>query len=399
MSSPLLATKLHLPLIRARHVKRDRLVALLNQAMKSPLILISAPAGFGKTTLLSEWLCQAKVPISWLSLDESDNDPKRFWTYVIAALQRTHPEIGESTLAILHSTESVSFETFLIPLINEISSLTDEIVLILDDYHVVTVHPIHEAIIFWLKHLPPQLHLAIASRVEPPLSLAQFRARGQLVELGSSDLRFTDAEAASFFNHTLKLPLSEEQVATMQRQTEGWIAELQLAALSMRDADDLAAFVASFKGTQRYILDYLAEEVLEHQPKYLQTFLLRTSVLERICGSLGEAVVGEPASAGSEILEQLERRNLFVVPLDQERTWYRYHHLFQELLRHFLDRAEPGQAAEYHRRAAHWFYQNGWVTEALQHSVAAQDFDWAADVIEQAAQMPNPRIEPGVLLS
>ena len=398
MSSPLLTTKFHFPSVRASLVKRDRLIRLLNQGIESKLILVSAPAGFGKTTLLSDWSHQIEISVNWLSLDERDNDPARFWTYIVGALQQTHPEVGEATLAMLHSTEAISFESFLIPLINEIANAKDNIALILDDYHVITAHPVQQALTFLLDHLPSQMHLIIASRVDPALPLARLRARGQLAELRSTDLRFTQAEATSFLSDAIRLPLSEEQVETIQERTEGWIAGLQLAALSMQDADDLTAFIASFRGTQRYILDYLVEEVLEHQPKHLQTFLLRTSVLERICGSLSEAVVGETFITGSETLEQLERQNLFVVPLDRECTWYRYHHLFQELLRHFLDRTEPGQAAKYHRRAAHWFYQNGWVTEALQHSVAAQDFDWAADLIEQEAQMPNPRIEPGVLL-
>ena len=398
MSSPLLKTKFHIPALRSSLVKRDRLIGLLNQGIERKLILVSAPAGFGKTTLLSDWSHQTGMAVNWLSLDERDNDLTRFWTYIVGALQRTHSKVGEATLAMLHSTESIPFESFLIPLINEIANTKDNIALILDDYHVIINHPVHESLTFLLDHLPSQLHLVIASRVDFSLPLARLRARGQLIELRSADLRFTQAEATSFLSEAIRLPLSKEQVEAIQERTEGWIAGLQLAALSMQDADDLAAFIASFKGTQRYILDYLAEEVLERQPKHLQTFLLRTSVLKRICGSLSEAIVGETIITGSKTLEQLERQNLFVVPLDHERTWYRYHHLFQELLRHFLDRAEPGQAAEYHRRAAHWFYQNEWVTEALQHSIAAQDFDWAADVIEQEAQMPNPRIEPGVLL-
>lgn len=362
MSSPLLKTKFHIPALRSLLVKRDRLIGLLNQGIERKLILVSAPAGFGKTTLLSDWSHQIGISVSWLSLDERDNDPTQFWTYIVGALQRTHSNVGEATLAMLHSTESISFESFLIPLINEIANAKDNIALILDDYHVITAHPIHQALTFLLDHLPSQLHLIIASRVDPALPLARLRARGQLAELRSTDLRFTQAEATSFLSDAIRLPLSEEQVETIQERTEGWIAGLQLAALSMQDADDLTAFIASFRGTQRYILDYLAEEVLEHQPKHLQTFLLRTSVLERICGSLGEVVVGETLITGSDTLEQLERQNLFVVPLDHERTWYRYHHLFQELLRHFLDRAEPGQAAKYHRRAAHWFYQNDWIS-------------------------------------
>ncbi len=380
---------------------RVRLIEQLNQGRECRLILVSAPAGFGKTTLLSEWLRQAKMPISWLSLDEGDNEPSRFWTYFIAALKQSHNKVGESTLAMLRSPEPTSFEAFLIPLINEIASLQEDSVLVLDDYHLITTPQIHETLTFLLEHLPPQLHLAIASRVDPPLPLARLRARAQLTELRAADLRFTHAEAAAFLNQLIQLPLSEKQIAAIQARTEGWIAGLQLAALSMRDAEDISTFIESFKGSQRYILDYLVEEVLERQPKSLQSFLLQTSILEQMCGSLCEAVVGDNHSVnGTEILEQLEQRNLFVVSLDDERKWYRYHHLFQELLRHYLHRAEPEQVPEYHRRAAQWYKQHGFIAEAIQHAIAAQDFHWAADLIEQEVPATDhPPIESATLLT
>ncbi len=380
-------------------MKRESLIARLNQGIDHRLVLISAPAGFGKTTLLSEWQQQTTLQVSWLSLDRSDNDSTRFWTYVIAALQKVFPNLGASTLALLHSLDKLSFEAFLIPLINEMTELADEAMLILDDYHVITDRSIHDGLAFLIDHLPPQLHIVIASRVDPPLPLPRLRVRNRLFELRSTDLSFTQTEAVSLLTNITKLPLSEAQAATIQAQTEGWAAGLQLAALSLRYTDNPETFVASLKGTQRHILDYLAEEVLEQQPPHLQTFLLRTSVLDRVCGSLAEAVVDETTMNGAETLEQLERRNLFIVPLDPDRTWYRYHHLFQEVLRHFLDRAEPNQITEYHRRAARWFYQNESVTEALQHSVMAEDSDWTTDLIEQEAQLPNPRIEPPAVLA
>lgn len=319
MSSPLLVTKFYIPSARSSWVKRDRLIRLLNQSIERKLTLVSAPAGFGKTTLLSDWAHQVAIPVSWLSLDERDNDPVQFWTYVIGSLQQIHHKVGEATLAMLRSTEAIPFETFLIPFINKIANTKENIALILDDYHVITAESIHRAITFLLEHLPSQLHLILASRTDPAIPLAQLRARDQLLELRSPDLRFTLAEAALFLNDTRQLALSPTQVETIQTRTEGWIAGLQLAALSMQDAEDRVALIDSFQGTHRYILDYLTEEVLDRQPKPLQTFLLRTAVLEQMCGSLCEAVVGE-TDYGSLILEQLERQNLFVVPLDRDRT-------------------------------------------------------------------------------
>jgi LuxR family maltose regulon positive regulatory protein len=381
-------------------VSRARLIEQLNQGVGCKLILVSATAGFGKTTLLSEWLRQAKIPISWLSLDEGENESSRFWIYFVTALQQSHRKVGESTLAMLRSAEPTSFESFLVPLINELANLQEDSALVLDDYHLITAPPIHQALTFLLEHLPPQLHLAIASRVDPPLPLARLRARAQLIELRAADLRFTNAEATTFLNQLMQLPLSEDQIEAIQSRTEGWVAGLQLAALSMRDAADISTVIESFKGSQRYILDYLVEEVLERQPQPLQSFLLQTSILEQMCGSLCEAVVGDNCSInGTETLEQLERRNLFLVPLDHERHWYRYHHLFQELLRHYLHRTEPEQVPEYHRRAAQWYKQHQFIAEAAQQAIAAQEFHWAADLIEQEVPATdNSPIESATLL-
>jgi len=398
MTSPLLLTKFHVPSVRSSLVKRARLLERLNRGMEGKLILISAPAGSSKTTILSEWLRQTKLSSSWLSLDEGDNDPLRFWTYFVAALQQSHPNIGETTLSMLRSLESPSFESFLIPLINEIASFSERQILVLDDYHAIAARPIHEAIAFLLEHLPPQLHLAIASRIDPPLPLARWRVRNQLTQLGATDLCFTLAETTAFINQSMQLSLSQEQVAAIQARTEGWVAGLQLAALSMRDVKDISAFVASFTGDRHYILDYLVEEVLERQPKPLQAFLLRTSILEQMCGDLCQAVVGCSID-GTETLAQLEHRNLFVVPLDDNRQWYRYHHLFRQLLLSRLQRTEPEQVSEYHRRAQKWYEQHGFVTEAISHAIAAGDFSQAADAIEREAGLSNPRIEPARLLT
>jgi LuxR family transcriptional regulator, maltose regulon positive regulatory protein len=334
MVNPVLATKLHLPSPRLPLVQRKRLWEKLK--LTSRLILVSAPAGFGKTTVLSEWAHQSKFPVSWLSLDELDNDPLRFWTYVVAALQQTESTIGEATLAMLRATETLSFEVRLTPLINELAQLQTELILALDDYHLIATPAIHDTMTFLIEHLPNQVHVAIATRIDPPLPLSKWRVRAQLTELRADDLRFTEEEASAFLHQSLPHLLTAAQVSTLQTQTEGWIAGLQLAMLSLRDTANPASLIDSFGGNQRYILDYLMEEVLERQSPLIQTFLLRTSILGQMCGSLCEAVVELEAVNGTEILEQLERQNLFVVPLDRDRTWYRYHHLFAESLRHIL---------------------------------------------------------------
>lgn len=324
--------------------------------MVCKLTLILAPAGFGKTTLLSEWLRQTKKPVCWLSLDEGDNDLTRFFAYFIAALQFESKNIGSSTLSMLNEVEFTNYESFLIPLINEIAKLKQDITLVLDDYHLITNCLIHSSLTFLLEHLPPQLHIAVASRVEPPLPVARLRARNQLTEIRGADLRFSDTEAALFFNQVMKLSLTKEQIEEIQAPTEGWIAGLQLAALSMQDASDISKFIESFKGNQHHILDYLVEEVLEQQTQPIQSFLLKTSILDQMCGALVEEVLGSESQLnGTNILEYLENRNLFIVPLDNERRWYRYHHLFRELLYHLLNRKLPQFVQEYHRRAAQWY--------------------------------------------
>lgn len=406
MVNPLLVTKLHLPSLRSRSVstgqsplvQRKRLLAKLNQGLTNKLILISAAAGFGKTTVLSEWVHQIELPISWLSLDERDNDPTRFWTYLVTALQQSNDGIGEATLAMLRSPESPSPEVFLTPLINELVHLQTDLILVLDDYHLITTPIIHDSLTLLLEHLPDQVHLAIATRVEPPLPLAKLRVRVQLTELYTDDLRFTDEEATTFLHQSLSQPLTEPQIARLQTQTEGWIAGLQLAMLSLRDTTNSAALIDSFRGSQRYVLDYLVEEVLEQQSQFLRAFLLRTSILGQMCHSLCEAVVGEDRVNGADPLGQLERQNLFIVPLDDDRTWYRYHHLFTETLRHVLQRTEPDLILTYHHRAAQWYEQQGYISDAIQHAIAAKSLEYAASLIEQEIQTSeNPRFDTIVL--
>ncbi len=405
MVSGLLVTKLHLPSTRSPLVQRNRLLEKLNPGLSRKLLLISAAAGFGKTTLLSVWAEQTKVPVSWLSLDPRDNDPTRFWTYFVTALQQSKREIGESTLAMLRSAENSSaslspdrpsFEAFLTPLINEFAQLQTPLILVLDDYHVITTTSIHNALNFVLEYLPNQVHLAIATRIHPPLSLAKLRVRAQLTELGADDLRFTEEEVALFLHQSLSEPLTESQISTLQTKTEGWVAGLQLATLSLQSTANSASLIDSFKGNQPHILDYLAEEVLEYQSQPIQTFLLRTCILEQMCSSLCEAVVGEETINGAAILEQLERLNLFLVPLDQ--IWYRYHHLFAESLRHILQHTEPDRISAYHQRAAQWYEQQGLIAEAIQHATSAQLFEYAAQLIEQEIQTSeNPRFDVIVL--
>ncbi|HEY9845312.1 MAG TPA: hypothetical protein V6D03_03855, partial [Candidatus Caenarcaniphilales bacterium] len=398
MASPLLVTKLHPPFPRSPLVQRNHLLAKLNQGLTTRLILVSAAAGFGKTTVLSHWAQQAQLPVSWLALDERDNHPTRFWTYLVAALQGTERVIGGATLSMLQSPEPSDFEVFLTPLLNELAQLQIDLIVVLDDYHLITTPAIHDALTFLLEHLPSRVHLVIATRTDPPLPLARWRGRRQLTELRAADLRFTDAETKAFLHQSMTLALTEAQIATLQQQTEGWIAGLQLAMLSLREEPNPAALIDVFGGNQRYILDYLVEEVLERQPPPLRAFLLRTSILEQMCGSLCEAVMGKDAVDGADTLEQLERQNLFVVPLERDRIWYRYHHLFAESLQHLLQRSDRDLVLIYHHRAAQWYEHQGLMADAIHHAIVAQSFEYAARCIEQEMQTnENPRLDTIVL--
>jgi len=394
---PILATKLYVPPPRHNLVLRPHLIERLNEGLHSKLTLISAPAGFGKTTLVSEWIAACNRPVAWLSLEEGDNDPSRFLTYFISALQTIAANIGAWILNVLQSPQPPSTESILTTLLNEITTIPDNFVFVLDDYHVLDSKPVDEALTFLLKHLPPQMHMVITTREDPHLPLARLRARGQLTELRAADLRFTPAEATDFLNQVMGLNLSAEDITALETRTEGWIAGLQLAANSMQGHQDTASFIKSFTGSHHFVLDYLIEEVLQQQSESIQTFLLRTSILDRLCGPLCDAVLGSPSASGQETLEYLEHANLFIVPLDNERRWYRYHHLFGELLRQHL--GKPKEFAEFHLRASHWHEENGNLDVAYHHAIAAGDFVLAAGLAEAAWQRMNENFQMADWLS
>jgi len=440
MTIPILATKTYVPPLRSARVTRPRLIERLDAGLQHKLTLISAPAGFGKTTLLSEWIanCRSQIaksanqqisksanlrsPFSdlhspfamrhsqfaWLSLDPDDNEPAHFWRYVIAALQTVDATLGETTLVALQSPQPPSLDALVATLINDVATLPTPLVLILDDYHLIGSDAIHVSVNFLLDHVPPQLRLVIATREDPPLALPRRRARMELTEIRAADLRFTTDEATTFLNATLDLGLPAEDVAALQDRTEGWIAGLQMAALSMQTqaTSDKHGFVATFASDDRYIFDYLVEEVFQRQPPHVQTFLLQTSILERLCGPLCDAVVGISESANQriskpanqqigvsltrsfadsqEVLEYLERANLFTIPLDNRRQWYRYHHLFADLLRQRLTRSVGAQGlTPLYLRASAWHEREGFVPAAVSLALAATDTEYAADLIER----------------
>ena len=388
MPAPLLETKLYVPGPPRGLVPRPRLSQRLDRGTTSKLMLISAPAGFGKTTLLTEWLAAGPAGpaderlAAWLSLDRADNDPASFWTYVIAALQTVAPGVGESALTLLQAPQPPPIETVLTALLNDLGASTGDIVLVLDDYHVIDARDVQDAMAFLLDHLPPRLHVVIASRTDPALPLARLRARGELVETRAAELRFTPDEAAAYLNEMMGLELTARDVAALEGRTEGWIAALQLAALSMQGRDDVAGFIAGFAGDDRYVVDYLAEEVLQRQSDRVQAFLLQTSILGRLSGPLCDAVTGQ--GGGKAMLEALDRGNLFLVPLDDRRRWYRYHHLFADVLQARLLDERPDQIPDLHRRASAWYQQNGEPSAAIGHALAAGDFERAADLVELA---------------
>lgn len=389
MAMPVLATKLFVPSPRSQAISRPRLLARLDEGLLPgrKLTLVSAPAGFGKTTVLAEWIAAVRrrdpgLRVAWLSLDAGDDDPARFLASVEAALHRAEPTVGSD-----EHRPSAGVEATLTGLLNDIAGGAHRIVLVLDDVHLVEGAAIREAIDFLLQHLPAGLHIVMAGRSDPLLPLARLRVRGELTELRAAELRFTEAEAAGFLNGRMGLGLPPEDVAALDARTEGWIAGLQLAALSLRDSDDVSGFIAGFTGSHRFVIDYLAEEVLERQPDEVRDFLLRTSILDRLTGPLCDAVTARPG--GAEMLEALERANLFVVPLDDRREWYRYHHLFADVLRARLRAADPGAAAALHSRAADWFEHNALPEDAVRHALAAADFARAARVIE--AMIPSVR--------
>ena len=381
---PLLTTKLHVPPVRPRLVSRPRLIERLSGALDLKLTLVCAPAGFGKTTLLSEWAARCGRPVAWLSLDESDNDPARFLAYLIAALQGVAPGIGQGVLGALDAPQPPPVAPLLVGLINELAAAPAPFVLVLDDYHLVEGQAIHQTLAFLLDHQPPQMHLAISTRTDPPLPLARLRARGQMLELRQADLCFSADEAGQFLRQVMALDLPVGEVEALAARTEGWIAGLQMAGLSLQGCPDTAAFVRAFAGSDRYILDYLVEEVLQRQSERVQSFVLRASILERMSGPLCDAVLEAEGSAA--LLEQLERDNLFVAPLDNRREWYRAHWLFRDLLRRRLEARERERLAGLNERASRWYEEQGLPAEAIRHALQGQDWDRAARLAEQAAE-------------
>ena len=391
MVETLLTTKLYVPSVRPNVVSRPRLVERLNEGLTlgRKLTLVSAPAGFGKTTLLSEWVDNCGRPVAWLALDSGDNDPARFLAYLIAALQTIEGDIGAGVLDRFLAPKPPPVEELLTALINQIDAISTHFVLVLDDYHLITAQRIHEVLAFLLDHPPQNMHLVIATRADPPLQFARLRGQGHLTELRLTDLCFAQDEATTFLNQVMGLTLSTNDVAILNARTEGWIAGLQLAALSMQGRDDLPRFIAALSGSEHYILDYLVEEVLHRQSEGVQAFLLETSILDRMTGPLCDAVLSHRqagAGTGQAMLDRLERANLFVVPLDDRHQWYRYHHLFADSLRVCLEQVWPDRVPEYHRRASQWYEQNGQLAEAVEHALSAGDLDRAASLIEQAAE-------------
>lgn len=380
MLEDLVATKLHIPQPRAAAISRPRLA---DQIGRSPVTLLSAPAGSGKTTLVSEWAGAGAVTVAWVSLENADNDPARFWSYVIAGMKTLEPDVGDSALALLRSPQPAAIESVLTALINEISTLPTSLVIVLDNYHVIESEAIHVGLLFLIDHLPPTMRLVITSRSDPPLPLARLRASGRLTDVRDADLRFTEEEASTFLNRAMGLDLSPGLVAILETRTEGWAVGLQMAAISMQGRENVAEFIDDFSGSNRYILDYLTQEVLERQPADVQAFLLRTSILERLNGPLCDAVTSR--RGGQAILEQLERDNIFTMPLDEDRRWYRYHYLFAESLRRLLRQRHAGELTELRRRAAAWFEHSGLVWEAIDHALAAADYENAARLIEHEA--------------
>jgi LuxR family maltose regulon positive regulatory protein len=414
-SSMIIRTKLHLPFTRLELVSRPRLQSRVAEGLRSLLTLVTAPAGFGKTTLLASCVTACEMPVAWLSLDKDDNQVGRFLNYLVAALQVADHTIGSEAAQLLAAGQPVPPEVILTSLINDLDTAAREITLVLDDYQFITCQAVYEAVAFLLEHCPNTFHLVIASRSDPPLPLYRLRARAQVVELRAADLRFTEAEAAQFLNDVMGLHLDAGAVSVLEERTEGWIAGLQMAALSMRDREDVGGFIEGFSGTNRYILDYLLEEILASQAPEIQRFLLYTSILGRLNAALCDAVLpgdqasreeGDDRSTRSEalflrdsisILEYLERANLFLVPLDDERRWYRYHHLFADLLRARLQQSQPDLVPLLHIRASAWLEHKGFVTEAIQHLLAANEIGQAADLIERYGSARWADSDPSVI--
>jgi LuxR family transcriptional regulator, maltose regulon positive regulatory protein len=385
-SKHLLQTKFYIPPIRPNQIARPRLSDLIHAGLDRSLILVSAPAGYGKTTLVSSWLKENQVPSAWLSLDGGDNDPIRFLQYLVAALTLIEPGIEDDVFGMLQGIQPAQFESVVNLLVNELASFSDPFVLVLDDFHVIHSEAVLKIFTYLLEHLPPRMHLAILTRTDPPLPLSRLRVRSQLLDIRADQLRFTLSEIDAFLLDAIGVTLPANDLSAMETRTEGWIAGLQLAALSMQSSKDIHAFVSAFTGSHHYVMDYLAEEVLKNLPQKVSAFLLQTSSLDRLCGSLCEAVVKTDVAGpgdGQAMLEALEEMNLFLIPLDDERHWYRYHHLFADVLRKRLEHQVPQLLPELHRRASQWYEQNGFIAESIQQAITAGDQDRAAHLIEE----------------
>ncbi len=380
--TPLLATKLYAPPPRPGAVPRARLVARLEAGLQRPVTLVSAPAGFGKSTLVSAWTTRTSARVAWLSLESADRDPLRFLAYLVAALRTIEPDLGERALRSLHAPPSPHPTDVATDLLNDIARGTGRLAIVLDDFQAAASEPVAEVVTFLIEHAPSRFHIVLTSRDEPSLPVARWRVRGDVTELRAADLRFTHEEAVAFLNDTMGVDVSSDDVVTLERRTEGWIAGLQLAALSLRGRDDVTAFVRAFAGEHRHVLDFLAEEVLRGQSERVRGFLLATSVLDRMCGTLCDAVTER--DDGAETLLELERANLFLVPLDDERRWFRYHALFVGALRVEADRERPGDVRTWHRRASRWFETDGSPGEAIHHAHSAGDVARAARLLEGA---------------
>ncbi|MBN1658052.1 MAG: hypothetical protein JXA93_06600 [Anaerolineae bacterium] len=424
MEPSLLVTKLHVPTVRQEWVARPQLLARLDDVLQRKLALISAPAGFGKTTLTAKWISDLRLTVgdlpaegeettvtrsiavegpqhmanrvAWVSLDEADNDPVRFFTYLLAALRTIDPDIGQAAATMLRAPDLPAARPLLTSLINDLAALTHPTILVLDDYHLISTILIHEQLAFFVEHLPDHVHLVLITREDPPLPLARLRARGQMIDLRQADLRFTGAETSEFLQRTIGLSLTPAHVQVLHERTEGWVGGLQLAALSLQSGDDAATFVHNFAGSHAYVLDYLMDEVFRRQPDDMRTFLLETSILDRLTASLCDAVTGR--EDGRQMLRTLDQANAFLVPLDAQREWYRYHHLFSDLLRHRLTLTQDRDPRELHRRAARWYQAHESASEAVQHALSAADWPMAAELIPQVAGQHMHRGEVATLL-
>ncbi|GAB5426438.1 MAG: LuxR C-terminal-related transcriptional regulator [Crocinitomicaceae bacterium] len=391
MSILILSTKLHIPQLRPDTILRLRLFEMLNKGLQGKLTLISAPAGFGKTTIATSWLEKQKEAIAWLSLDASDSDLPRFLSYVVASLQTIDVQIGKGLLSMLQAAQLQSTEMLLTSLINDLEQIATEFIFVLDDYHALESPQIDELIGSLLNYMPPQMHLVIITREDPNLSFAALRVRGQLTELRVSDLRFTTEESRHFLNETMGLSLSQDKVTKLEQRTEGWVAGLQLAALSMQGQSDIVDFIRDFTGSHRFVLDYLVEEVLQRQPEHLSSFLLQTSILDKMSGSLCDSITERKDS--TTMLDVLDRGNLFVIPLDKNRQWYRYHHLFAEVLYLLLVEEQPDHVVALHHRASIWYEKNNMMPDAIRHALSAKNFDRAANLIEQVWSVMDINME------